>query len=171
MKRAVLMTERSVTFMTQKPGGLAADNFNGVALADTETDAMSPDTGASGLGIDMSNYYRAKVAVLGGSVAGDNTIEAWVGPKGKAADDADYPAVKVDGFGLSVGSAQAGKVVVGELFTQAIKKPDGYPDVNSLWIKQAGSDNSLAVEVTLDDPALELQDGRNTLQENAVYTG
>lgn len=173
MKRTILITERTVTFPVFTPALLAGVVYNGVALADTVATAAEPDAAAVGKGIDCSNYYRALIVVAAGTVSGDNTITAYVGPKGYEADAAaPNEAVIVPGFVLNVGAAQSGKLIVGELFLQAVKaNPAGKFGAQSLWIKKTGDDTAMAVAVVLDDASLEIADGRNTLQAEAVFTG
>lgn len=173
MKRAILVTERAVVFGTNVPGGTSGTVYNGTVLASTLGDAMDPNTAASGKGIDCSNFYRALITVTCGTVAGDNVISALVGPLGFAADDTDNAAQAVPSFLLNIGVAQSGKIVIGEIFLQAVGVPSAdFPlGANSLWIKKTGTDVEISITVTLEDPATEIADGRNTLQDNAVYTG
>ncbi len=173
MKRALLVTERTVTFPVFIPGGTAGTVYNGVILSSTVTGPALPDATVEGKGIDCSNYYRALVIVTCGTIAGDNTISALVGPKGYAADDAaPNEAVSVPSFLLNIGSGNSGETIVGEIFLQAVVgNPLGTKGANSLWIKKTGTDQELSVVVVLEDPATEIAAGRNTLQDAAVYTG
>ena len=115
MKQAILVTERTVTFPVFTPRGTSGTVYNGVTLANTLATAANPDEAPAGKGIDCSNYYRALIVVTCGTVAGNNTITALVGPKGYEADAAGSDAaVAVPNFELTIGTGQSGKTVVGE---------------------------------------------------------
>ncbi len=101
------------------------------------------------------------------------TITAFVGPKGYAANAAaPNDIVQVPNWELAYTATDDGKLFVGEIFLQAVKaNPLGTKGANSLWIKHSGDDALVSISVVLEDPATEIADGRNTLQDNAVYTG
>ncbi len=175
MKRALLVTERAVAYGILNPGaaGVTGITYNGTAIGDTVTAAMSPNVGASGKGIDCSNFYRALVMVQLGAVTVPGTITAWVGPKGYEADAAaPNDIAQVPNWELAYLATDDGKIFVGEIFLQAVvANPLGTKGANSLWIKHSGDDAYVSISVVLEDPATEIADGRNTLQTTAVYTG
>ncbi len=175
MKRALLVTERAVAYGILNPGaaGVTGITFNGTAQGSTSALAMSPDVGASGKGIDCSNYYRALVSVQLGAVTVPGTITAYVGPKGYAANAATPNDITlVPNWQLDYTATDDGKIFVGEIFLQAVvANPLGTKGANSLWIKHSGDDAFVSISVVLEDPATEIADGRNTLQATAVYTG
>ena len=174
MKRSMLVTERTVTFVTNTDTITDSPSYNGVLLVDTGSDMAEPGVLASGGGIDCTNYYRALVQVTVDGTAGKaGTITAYVGPKGYAADAATpNEAVQVPNWELTYDTdVEANAVYVGEIFLQAVVgNPACKLGANSLWIKHDG-DGAPTITVVLEDPATEIADGRNVLQENAVYTG
>ncbi len=175
MKRALLVTERAVAYGILNPGaaGITGITYNGTAVGSTSALAMDPNVGASGKGIDCSNYYRALVKVQLGAVTAPGTITAFVGPKGYAANAAaPNDIVQVPGWEIDYLATDDGKIFVGEIFLQAVfANPLGSHGANSLWIKHSGDDAFVSISVVLEDPATEIADGRNTLQASAVYTG
>ncbi len=159
MNMHMLVQERAAAFGVLQPGGISGDTYNGVAIADTVGTSMDANVGSSGKAIDASNYYRAFVVVNLGAVAATGSVKAYSAKLGYAADDAAAELTEVPGWEIAYTASDDNKVLVGEIGLQRVVG-------QALWIRHNGTSQLVSIQVTLEDPQLEIADGRNTLVAN-----